>query len=130
MYERSMKQMQEREQKLKALQQIMYEDCTFTPKSNDSSRRSPKEASPSGAVFDRLYSTETAAMRAHKSSPRSNASTLSSSTPTNQARRKSLDNQATPSRIEALYESAKKKKIMSTKVCVSARKVLLRMEFV
>ena len=65
MYERSMLQMEEREQKLKALQDKLSADCTFTPKSNGSSHgkaSTPHTGGTSdGGVGNRLYHSETKA---------------------------------------------------------------------
>jgi hypothetical protein len=79
MYERSMLQKEERERKMKLLQEKMMSDCTFTPSRERT--RSPSSqsvvssigASPSSlgtgdamSVFSRLYHAETAASRAQR----------------------------------------------------------------
>ena len=79
MYERSMLQKQERERKMKLLQDKMMSDCTFTP-SRERTRSSSSQsvvssigASPSSvgtgdtmSVYSRLYHAETAASRAQR----------------------------------------------------------------
>ena len=79
MYERSMLQKEERERKMKLLQDKMMSDCTFTP-SRERTRSSSSQsvvssigASPSSvgtgdtmSVYSRLYHAETAASRAQR----------------------------------------------------------------
>ena len=65
MYERTKLQIAERERKLKALQEALMADYTFTPKSATNSVAS--SVSSAERVFERLYSTETAAVRARRS---------------------------------------------------------------
>lgn len=107
MYERSMLQIHERERKLKELQDKLMEDYTFTPKNANSSpsRSFARESSPAGAVFDRLYATETAATRAQKVQKAITPKSTHFSTPKRVARK---DTAVTPSRIEALYASGQK----------------------
>jgi hypothetical protein len=81
MYERSMMQKEERERKMKALQERLMADFTFTPKpaaanlsSNNTLTPSPRPGSPSASslasstvsVFTRLYTAETAASRGQR----------------------------------------------------------------
>lgn len=86
MYERSMIQKEERERKMKALQQKLMIDCTFTPSRSGRNSSNHSVVSSIGAgpgsvatsdmsVFSRLYHTETAASRGQKyhGSTRSNA---------------------------------------------------------
>ena len=88
MYERSMLQKEERERKLKALQETLMVDFTFTPSRYGSHRHSGESVvsslggSPTstvgggastatvGSVFSRLYGTGTAASRAQRHRPR------------------------------------------------------------
>jgi hypothetical protein len=60
MYERSMLQMEEREQRLKALQDKLSADCTFTPNSTGGKASSPNTGGGGGMnVYDRLFHSET-----------------------------------------------------------------------
>lgn len=78
MYERSMLQKEERERKMKALQERLMADFTFTPKSatfssNNTLTPSPRPGSPSSlasavSVFTRLYRADTAASRGQRRS--------------------------------------------------------------
>jgi hypothetical protein len=114
MYERTKLQIQERERKLKALQETLMADCTFTPRSaanSVSSSLTPSSPNPE-KVFDRLYSTETAAMRARKAStPRSTRSATNSpfSTPSRSRVRSAKDGYITPGRLEALHSEGQNK---------------------
>ncbi len=80
MYERSMLQKDERERKMKALQEKLMAGFTFTPKSatfssSNTLTPSPRPGSPSSlgnastvSVFTRLYTTDTAASRGQRRS--------------------------------------------------------------
>lgn len=83
MYERCIQQKEEREQKLKALQQTLESDFTFTPNRKGNRPRiasddvsslgdSPSIAMSTGgaSVFSRLYGSETAASRAQQHYPK------------------------------------------------------------
>ena len=79
MYERSMIQKNERERKMKALQEKLMVDCTFTPSRTRSGRTSSNHSVVSSigagpgsvatadmSVYSRLYLTETAASRGQR----------------------------------------------------------------
>jgi hypothetical protein len=77
MYERSMIQKEERERKMRALQQKLMVDCTFTPSRSGRNSSNHSVVSSIGAgpgsvatadtsVFSRLYQTETAASRGQR----------------------------------------------------------------
>lgn len=144
MYERSKLQMEQRELKLRALQEQMMSDYTFTPKT----RKSPNNGSfdtPSNGeghngtttnVYDRLYATETKAMKSYRAQTptkvrsRSNTpnrrgrpttTTTTGGEKRRGGRRKSGDHarSLTPSRLQALFETGQKQlrsKPKSTKV--------------
>ena len=95
MYERSVLQKEERERKLKALQETLMADFTFTPNKKSSGDR-PRSRTGSGesvvsslgdspsmagivsssgiSIFSRLYSAETVASRAQQHTPRTKTS--------------------------------------------------------
>lgn len=81
-------------------------DCTFLPTITSSSRSAGP--SPNSEVFERLYSTDTAAIRAHR---------LAAHPPKATARKNKATNSvtATPDRVEALY-AAGQQKLRSRKV--------------
>lgn len=133
MYERSMLQMEERQRKLKALQDKLHEQYTFQPRSNPSSRStSPLAASPAHDgvlyldVFERLYHAETKAYRAQRPSPKSITTNTSSSSTTPRGRVKPLSNRSvdmdlTPARLEELAILGQQKlraRPMNEKVCL------------
>eukprot|EP00339_Tiarina_fusa_P001149 CAMPEP_0117044104 /NCGR_PEP_ID=MMETSP0472-20121206/30595_1 /TAXON_ID=693140 ORGANISM="Tiarina fusus, Strain LIS" /NCGR_SAMPLE_ID=MMETSP0472 /ASSEMBLY_ACC=CAM_ASM_000603 /LENGTH=562 /DNA_ID=CAMNT_0004755761 /DNA_START=226 /DNA_END=1911 /DNA_ORIENTATION=+ len=105
MYERSRVQMEQREMKLKALQQQLMSDCTFTPKSLTPRSKDNSAEGSAEAVFDRLYATETASTRAS----RANTPKRGRTTTPRRARRRSNDSGLSAgSRVEALYEAGQK----------------------
>lgn len=112
MYERTKLQMEERERKLKALQETLMADYTFTPQSASNSAASSRASSPE-KVFDRLYNLETAAMRARKAStPRSTPRSSTNSpfsTPSRSRVRSTKDGYITPGRLEALHADGQNK---------------------
>lgn len=119
LYDRTKLQIEERERKLKALQEKLMADYTFTPKSATSSMSSSLASGSPEKVFDRLYGHETAAMRARRISPRS-ATNSPFSTP-NRPRAQSLkDGYVTPTRLLNLHEEGQNRlraRVRSQKVC-------------
>lgn len=105
--ERTKLQMEEREKKLKQLQEQLMEEYTFTPKSSVSSHSVASSITAASAtpdrtlVFDRLYNKETASMKARRvSTPRSTKKPQTFETP----RAKGIkDGYVTPTRLEALH---------------------------
>lgn len=107
MYERSKAQMEERERKLKALQEQLMSDYTFIPQSHSSHQSvgssslgggSSSAATDRGRVFERLYTTDTAATRSWRTR-RSSSSPIRSRMHV----RTTKDGYVTPSRLEALH---------------------------
>jgi hypothetical protein len=131
MYERSMMQKEERERKLKALQQTLEADFTFAPNSANKPRPRSSSAeslvsslgdSPSVglissggmSVFSRLYSAETAASRAqqHVAVPTNNDRSAFGSTAVSMAGRSvHLAAATTPAspRLESLFKAGEEK---------------------
>ena len=103
MYERAKLQIAERERKLKALQDKLMEDYTFTPHSTSNSIASSVYSSPD-KVFDRLYSVETAAMRARRITPRS-----ATNSPARPRARGTKDGYVTPTRLQQLHAEGQNK---------------------
>jgi hypothetical protein len=108
MYDRSKVQMEQREMKLKALQQQLESDYTFAPRSSTPKSRDNSAEGNAEAVFDRLYATETASSRAaYANTPKRDGT----NTPRRTPRRKSNDSSSAlspGSRVEALYASGQK----------------------
>jgi hypothetical protein len=107
--ERAKVQMEERERKLKDLQDQLMAEYTFTPQ-RAASTHSVASSITTGTtppdrsmVFERLYNRETAAIRARRASaprPSQRSPLVSSSNP----RPKGLaDGYVTPTRVEALF---------------------------
>ena len=108
MYERSKIQMEERERKLKNLQEKLMADYTFAPASSVSSLGSSR-AGDGNMVFDRLYNADTAAIRAYRASPRG-PSTMNPGFQSPPRRIKSnKDGYITPSRLETLHAKGQNK---------------------
>jgi hypothetical protein len=103
MYERAKIQIAERERKLKALQDKLMEDYTFTPHSTTNSIASSVVSSPD-KVFDRLYNNETAAMRARRLSPRS-----ATNSPVRPRAMGTKDGYVTPTRLQQLHAEGQNK---------------------
>lgn len=108
MYERSKIQMEERERKLKNLQEKLMADYTFAPASSVSSLGSSR-AGDVNMVFDRLYHADTAAMRAYRASPRG-PPTMNPGFQSPPHRIKSTkDGYITPSRLETMHAEGQNK---------------------
>ena len=106
--ERSKLHIEERERRLKELQEQLMAEYTFTPKTNSSyhsntSSIAAMTASPDpSVVFDRLYNRETAAMRARRES--TPVSSKQSGTPSYSNRTATLkDGYVTPTRLATLH---------------------------
>lgn len=107
--ERSKLHIEERERKLKELQEQLMAEYTFTPKTNNSyhpsntSSITAMTASPDpNVVFDRLYNRETAAMRARRES--TPVSSKQSGTPSYSNRAAALkEDYVTPTRLATLH---------------------------
>ena len=103
MYDRTKLQIEERERKLKALQDKLMADYTFTPQSATSSISSSVPSASTEKVFERLYGFETAAMRARRVSPRSTTASPRN-TPKRTRVRSIKDGYVTPTRLVNLHE--------------------------
>lgn len=122
MYERSRLQMEERERKLKALQEKLMSDYTFEPAARSVSSLGSSRGGDMSLVFDRLYSTDTAAIRAYKSSPRGPPA-MNSPYRTPGKVKTTKDGYVTPSRLDALHNEGQTKLRslrMTQKVCTKA----------
>lgn len=108
MYERSMLQKEQREIKLKALEESLMEECTFSPRSSSPKKFRGTDGTSTEDVFERLYSTETASVKAARLAMRTPKSVESPI-------RKRLFSPPS-SRIEALYSSGQKISGMTVKV--------------
>lgn len=107
LYDRTKVQMEERERKLKALQDQLMADYTFTPQSATSSVSSNNVSPSPSKVFERLYGTETAAMRARKVNRSPSASNSRYSTPTRNSHHRvqtTKEGYITPTRLLNLHE--------------------------
>jgi hypothetical protein len=108
--ERSKLRIEERERKLKHLQEQLMVEYTFTPRTNTSSHSitssiTTMTTSPDpNVVFDRLYNRETAAMRARRESTPGSAKRRSLGTPSYSNRTVGLkDSFVTPTRLVILH---------------------------
>lgn len=114
MYERSVRQKEERELKMKALQNQLESDYTFTPNRRSRPRTSSDDVSSLGdspsiasgaSVFSRLYSAETAASRSQQHIPKAKTTDRFGFA----ARTFTPKTKDSSPRVEALYKSGQEK---------------------